>query len=367
VSSTPTPAFDGKGGLWVVFTEADHVWLVRSPDLGRTFGPAVRVTRAAEKVDANGEARPKIAFGSRGEIYLAWTRKGRLPYTGDIRFTRSLDGGRTFDAPRTLNDDGLDTGHRFESLAVTPAGEVFLAWIDKRDLEAAKARGADYPGGAVYYAVSADRGKTFGVNRKLKDNACECCRLAVAVAPAGPVLLWRDILAGDVRDHSMVRWSKDGPGPVARATFDEWAINACPHHGPALAVAPDGTDHLAWFSAGTKAEGLLYTRSTNGGGTFSPPFAFGSVSASSHPQVAAGGKGVFLAWKESLAAGGTAVMARVSRDDGRSWSEAREVLRTDGSSDHPLLVRRGDEVVLSWFTVREGLRLAPLEALAGTT
>jgi hypothetical protein len=356
-SSYPTPAFDGKGRLWVAFVEGDAVYASSSPDLGRTFAPAVRVTREAEKVDANGEARPKIAADAAG-LYVSWTRKGKAAFTGDVRFARSTDGGRTFGAPITVNDDGLPTGHRFDAISLGARGEVLLAWVDKRDQEAAKARGAAYDGAAVYYATSVDRGKTFARNVKLKDNACECCRLALARDPQGrAVLLFRDILPGGIRDHSLAVL---GTGAPARATFDDWKINACPHHGPSLAISADGTYHLTWFTAEGKAGGgLFYARSSDGGRSYGAPRRLAPASGASHPFVLARGSAVHLVWKESRGDGSVIRSAR-SSDGGATWTDSRDAAATSGRADHPLLVADARRAYLSWFTDADGYRLIPL-------
>ena len=55
------------------------------------------------------------------------------------------------------------------------------------------------------------------------------------------------------------------PGAVARASFDDWQINACPHHGPSLSVGPDGVRHLAWYTGDGKAGGgVFYARAEAG-------------------------------------------------------------------------------------------------------
>jgi hypothetical protein len=356
----PTPAFDAQGRLYVAFVEGEHVYVTRSADGGKTFADAARVNPQPEKVDSNGEGRPKVALGPRGQVYVTYTQRLSKPYTGHIRFSRSTDGGRTFAPPRTVNDDGMETGHRFDALAVGPKGEVYVAWIDKRDLEAAQAAGRKYAGGALYQAISRDDGRTFSKNVKLKDEVCECCRIAFDFDGPIPVLLWRDILPGGIRDHSLLRLGPDGPEAPHRASVDDWKIEGCPHHGPALAVDATGAYHLAWFTAGSRAQGLLYAQTRDQGRTFSAPYRFGSPETSSHPAVLAVGPMLYLAWKESLPEGGYAVRLLASTDGGRRWSPARDLARSSGATDHPLLIARGSAGLLSWFTEREGYRLIPL-------
>jgi hypothetical protein len=358
-SSYPTPHFDAKGRLWVAFLEGDFVYVTASLDRGATFERAVRVNAQPEKVDANGENRPKVATTRDGTVVVTWTKKLAERMTAEIRLARSTDGGRTFSSPVTLNDDGLVTGHRFDALAIGPAGEVVVAWIDKRDREAALKRGETYKGAALYYAVSNDGGRSFGANRKVKDGICECCRLAIAFDPKGvPVVLWRDIMSGGIRDHSLARLASTGPS-VTRATFDDWTIDACPHHGPSLAIAADGTYHLAWFTGdGRKGGGIFYARSSDAGASFSAPVRFVDAENGRNPSVLNFGGNVFVVWRQTGA--GAALMSVVSADGGKTWGQPRQLAQTKHGSDHPLLLTDGREPLVSWFAADEGYRLLSL-------
>ena len=154
--STPSATL-AEGRLWTAFVQDQHVYVSSSDDFGKQFSEAVRVNPVPEDAEHNGENRPKIIVNG-DEIYVTWTLKTSPRFTGEIRFSRSLDAGRTFSEPRTVNDDGLFTGHRFESLFLTESGHLYLTWIDKRDLEAAIEAEQPYSGAAIYYAVSDDGG-----------------------------------------------------------------------------------------------------------------------------------------------------------------------------------------------------------------
>jgi hypothetical protein len=360
-SSVPTAAFAPDGALWLAWVDGPHVYVSSSGDLGRTFTGAIAVNRDPEAIDANGEARPKIAVGPRGEVYVSYTRKGERPFTGDIRFSRRLADGR-FSAPLTVNDDRRATGHRFDALAVARNGDVHLFWIDKRDLDRAKAEGRAYEGAALYHALSTDGGRTFTANRNIKDGVCECCRLAIAWEGEVPVVFWRDIMSGSVRDHAIARLEASKETAIVRATDDGWQIDGCPHHGPALAVATDGTWHLAWFTgAGSRGAGTFYRRAMDHGRTLTEPTRIGSERAS-RPAIAVSGKSVWLAWKEA-GTDGAATTVRILRssDGGLTWSDGREVAHTNGASDHPMVLVRGSRAFLSWFTAAEGYRLLPAD------
>lgn len=362
-SAFPTVTFAADGRLWAAWVEGGQVWASSSADRGASWAPAVAVSPAGEEIDANGEARPKIAVGPGGEAYVSYTRKGTRPYTGEVRFARSLDGGGGFSGPLTVNAPPDDSGHRFDTLAVGPDGTVTMVWIDKRDRDVETAAGRPYVGAALYAAVSTDRGATFSTNRRLVDHACECCRIAAAGLGDGRIaLLWRHVFGAKTRDHAVVVLARDGaPGPVQRATFDGWELDGCPHHGPSLAAGPDGTLHLAWFTgAGADGKGIFYGQSGDGGETVTSPTRLPATAAAGHPAVLATASGVWVAWVEPAAAGST-VRAIRSRDGGRSFGPPVELATSAGAGDHPFLLADRGRPVLSWFTEREGLVLVDLD------
>lgn len=96
----------------------------------------------------------------------------------------------------------------------------------------------------------------------MKDHVCECCRIAAVFDEAGDlVLAWRDIMPGSVRDHAFSRITRDGQVLTPRRlTRDGWVIEACPHHGPALAAGRDGTVHAVWFTGESHSDLAPSTR-----------------------------------------------------------------------------------------------------------
>ena len=136
-------AFDAQGRLWMV--GLDHqmrlVLRVAPADQPPGLGPERRLEQVRESVAAEGESRPKIAFGPRGQAVIAWTTPLPRPYTGNIRMIRSEDGGARFGEPFTVHQDRQVITHRFESIAFDASGALHVLWIDKRDVEAMIAAG----------------------------------------------------------------------------------------------------------------------------------------------------------------------------------------------------------------------------------
>lgn len=356
---TPSLAFDRAGSLWVAFEQEGHAYVARSDDRGASFAPPVRVNAEAEEIETNGEGRPKLALGPRREVYVSWTRSTGM-YSGDIRFSRSLDGGARFAPPVTVNDDGTDAGNRFDSLWVDDAGDVYLAWIDKRDRNAAENAGEEYRGTSVYYTVSTDRGASFAPNRRVAHHACECCRIAVTGAPeGGAAILWRHVFAPNVRDHAFTLLGREEAGALWRVSHEGWEIDACPHHGPALVPATGGEYHMTWFTAADARPRIYYGRLDAESGETRHLRQIASGARASHPHVARAGGRVVAVWKETDA-DRTTIYGIASTDGGESWSAPRPLAITEGASDHPLLLAHDGETYLTWHTAGEGLRVLPV-------
>ena len=249
--------------------------------------------------------------------------------------------------------------HRFDAMAVSTDGKIYIAWVDKRDLATAKKNGEKYGGSAVYYAVSGNNGASFEANLKLADHSCDCCRIALVAPPEGaPVAFWRHVYDGNIRDHVMS--ILDGKNELRRVSHDDWKIDACPHHGPSLAIASDNVYHFAWFDNAPKSHGLFYTQTRDKGQTFSAQMHFGDdAHQAGHPDVLSLGREVFLAWKE-FDGEATSVRIMHSRDGGVSWSLPRNAAVTHDASDHPQLASYNGKVWLSWNAKQEGYRLIAL-------
>lgn len=354
-------AFDKQGRLWRVRAEDGHVLVDRAPDAGGAFGSATRVNAEAEPIATSGDNRPKIAIGKDGTVYVSYTRMGDRPFSGDIRFARSVDDGKSFSAPVTVNDNREVISHRFDALIIDGEDRVHLVWIDKRDESAARKAGESYPGAALYHAVSSDRGETFGPNAKLIDHSCECCRIALALGPDGvPSAFWRHVYDGNIRDHALMRL--DGRNAPQRITHGHWQVDACPHHGPALAIDRTGVHHFAWFDNGPHARGLFYAYSRDGGRSVSKPRPISEPSLRpGHPTLLAHGESgrIWLAWKE-FDGELTRLRAMYSTDGGRNWSDPVTAASSADATDHPQLLAHGERVFVSWNTAAEGHLLLPI-------
>ena len=363
--------FDAQGDLWRVAEKEGYIWLDTSHDLGKTFSKPVQVNPQPQKIGADGEARPKITIGPQGYIYLTWTEALKKPFAGYIWFARSTNQGKSFEKPYIVHQDRAEITHRFDALNISKNGKVTVAWVDKRDLIAAKASGKVYDGAAIYYAQSLDNGASFATEQKLADGSCECCRIALTNKPDGTVVaMWRHVFAGSERDHMLaeIPHNAEQAPVVKRATFGRWKIDGCPHHGAALASGGEAKDwwgyHMAWFDGGNDDTGknasLFYARMDGEAWVSSPAKKFGNhKNQAGHPALLNIGEKVWLVWRETDAKT-SMIMGMFSDDDGRSWGEVKMIARTADQADYPQLITKDKQAYLAWNTLKDGLQLIPL-------
>ncbi len=346
-----TAAFDPNGRLWRVVPEKHHVYVDYSSDLGKTFSTPVLINTEAQHIKVSGENRPGIAVDRSGRIYVIYMAEGAQPVT--VYFSVSADNGRSFSTPAPLSDKAAEANSFEGRLALNSSGQVYAFWHDDRDRTDWKQLG-----NAIYYTTIPER---LGIAKKLSDTVCDCCRVAVAFdTDAQPVLFTRFIYPGGIRDHGLIKTQADGKQPLVwQVTFDDWKIEACPDHGPAIAIS-DNQYHIAWFTQGSKHQGLLYAHSSDHGQHFSKPLSFGAPDKlPSHPDIMAKGQHIMLTWIE-FDGSKTQLLVMQSNDGGQTWLPAKAIAESTAGVDFPFLLSHNKDAFVSWNSKNEGYRLIPL-------
>jgi hypothetical protein len=314
-ASNPTVAADPGDGrvhvAWVGVEDGRHAVLVAA--LGEEEADPRKAVRANDipgDVAPHLQASAQVAVGPEGNVYVLWQNntpvEGRRFPASDLRLAVSTDGGRSFSAAITVNDDagGPPSSHTFHDLTIADDGTVLVSWIDSRERDAAVAAGrGDVPGSEIRVARSLDGGRSFGSSVVVDAGSCPCCRTSVAVAPDGAVYVaWRKIFPGEVRDVVVAR-AEPGSlvfGEPVRVHDDGWVFPGCPHAGPSLAVADDGTLLVGWYTGKEGRQGLWYASSSDGARSFSSPIPVltDDFVPPSQLRLATGGGRVWAAWDD---------------------------------------------------------------------
>ena len=273
---------DGFYVAWVnhnANNQAD-VMLARFNNEGAASGAPVRVNEPAGVATAWRGDPPSVAVNG-DAVYVLWT--ARVESDGkkgtDLYFSVSNDRGNSFAPAIKVNDDKIPGAHGMHSLAVARDGRIYVAWLDERNVVEPKP--STHAGGhhmesnrELFTAYSTDGGKTFSANRRVAENACPCCKTALAVSPDGTVYAsWRQVLPGNFR-HIAVASSTDGAASFSTPVIvsdDKWVLQGCPVSGPSLASDANGILRVVWYAAGEgDAPGVYSAETRDRGRTFSP-------------------------------------------------------------------------------------------------
>ena len=293
---------------------ANQLYLLRIGD-GAT---PVRVNPDGLAVDAL-HLPPRLAVAPGGEVYLSWSSEKPKPegtlFASDLRLSRSLDSGQSFEAPLRVNED-RPLSHSFDGLAVAPDGTLLVTWIDGRE-------GRKDP--ATWVARVVERGTRVESARKVGDDTCVCCRVDAAAGPRDTVALtWRRVFPGDIRDMVMTM-SRDGGrtfGDPMLVSADRWKINACPHRGGAIGVDARGRVYMGWYTEGTDIRPDLRFAVSADGRRFGPPKRLhtSATSIPDHARMAVDPAGrAVVVWEESTAVR-RRILLRYTTDGGRTLS-----------------------------------------------
>ena len=347
--------FAPDGTLWRLFPTDKNIFVEYSTDLGRSFSQSFKVNPEQQNINIWAENPPIIKVSRSGRIHVLYYADEDQRAT--TYFSYSDDQGRTFSTPILMSDEATTAMHYMDQMLVDSTGKVYFFWHDTRHGRHDPKLGS---GVVSLYYTTFDSLNGRLENQKITGGICSCCRTATALAPNDkPVILARMVLENGIRDHALIRlldnnqWSK----PI-QAITDDWRVDACPEHGPAISIDDQGRSHLVWFTLGEQRQGIFYAHTDDYGHHVShPPLALGNPSQlPGHPDVLAIGNRVYLTWQQ-FDGQQTDIVVQHSIDRGHTWSHPKNVLSVSGRSAHPKLLRKNKEAYLIWSTEAKGLQL----------
>lgn len=354
---------------------ATDLYFSRSEDGGATWSAPVQVNPVDGGVWGFAVSKPQIGVGPTGTIHVFYPANDKSPKTGlavvSARYIRSTDNGKTFGEPIVLNrpaeidredilGEGLSMTNSFGTMGVAPDGTVIAAWQDVAQMKDS-ADGAD---GAV--AISTNDGESFEAERiALSGNdVCPCCQLTIAFGDDVAYMGYRKIY-GDGRDSTVAR-STDGGRTFSgegRLDLAKWDIDGCPLKPTELEVDGDNV-YAAAFTGGEDPAALYFSRSTDGGASFSGSRQVHvSAGYSDAPAMTVDRSGVVRVVWHAKAGGPRRLFTSVSVDGGETLSEPVEIDTPAGKSAYPATSVAGDGAVfVAWQQENEEVYITTLSA-----
>jgi hypothetical protein len=324
---------NGLPGYWGRGTGGNGIWVLRSPDGGKTWDPApvgVKVWKGDEP-DVKLEDMPRIWSDTgatsphRGNLYMAWI-EWQLEQS-IILFTRSSDGGQTWATPMRIStraglprdDNGAVVG---PIGTVAPDGTIYVIWNE---------------GFNVTLAISKDGGRSFKPSRPIFDVAAPYFGGASGIPGVARCMGFPQVGIDPKLGRLYVTWSdfRNGDVDVFISRSDDhgktWTapmrVNNDPVHDGAdqflqwMAVdTTDGSVNVQFYDRrddpANRLTRVTLARSTDGGQSFTnyawtaEPFATDSAFLGDYEWLVALGGRVFGTWAEPAPAGYVVIVPR---------------------------------------------------------
>ena len=223
---------DGKIAIVWFDQTTSNLLAVSSSDGVNFSGPTTVWTAVGNPMDLI------VASGPQGQIYLVWTQVVTMTDCS-ILFSSSVD-GFTFTPAATIST-GAGSCNQTPSAFVDSSGNVIVAW--------------DADGASVFFSRSTNNGITFSAPVSIPTNPSPLAP-QVTVSTNGTIYIVWETASGQSFASSTNGGATFSPAPPTFVL------------GPLIVV--DSCDNVT--VVGTGNQGVVqYQRSTDGGGTFSPP------------------------------------------------------------------------------------------------
>lgn len=347
VSGEPSLFTDSVGVTylsWVEKTKEKSTLSFSKLNEGKWSNPTV--ISSGENWFVNWADYPTLAADGSGSMiahFLEKSEKGK--YTYDVKLTTSADSGKTWGESRILNEDGKKAEHGFVSL-VPYKENYFVAWLDGREAaqEGEGGHSEGHHGQMTLRGALISKKGAKSSEWELDNRVCDCCQTTAAITTNGPVVIYRDRSAEEIRDISIVRFV-NGQWTEPKAVFsDNWKIAGCPVNGPRVDVRGNNLA-LAWFSSPDKKGQVSVIFSHDGGANFGSPIhvdegqGIGRVDL-----VMLDDQTAMVSWME----GAAIKAAKVHADGTKEPSITIASSSQSRSSGFPQMARSGKSLVFAW-------------------
>jgi hypothetical protein len=297
---------------------------------------------------------PTVAEVAPGVLAAHWLQRGGAgTYDYGVRVVVSSDGGRTWSEPWTPHGDGTPTEHGFASFFELPNRAWGLVWLDGRQFYAPEGQTASEEMTLRYRSVGADG--TPGEEAVVDARICDCCQTDATVTSAGPLVVYRDRTADEIRDIHVTRFVDGAWTEGVPVHSDGWNIAACPVNGPATSARDDAVA-VAWFTGAGDTPRVKVAFSSDAGGTFSAPVHVDDGNPAGRVDVLLLEDGsALVSWLERVAEGSAEVRVRRVRPDGTSGPAATITTSSDArASGFPRMAQGADgSLVIAWTDAGE--------------
>lgn len=344
-SAQPSLTADGAGRALLTWLESagpDGAAVLRMATLDDTAWSEPRTVAAGRDFIVNWADFPAAVAPGGDRLAVHWLeREGADTYAYGVRMSFSDDGGRSWSEPMRPHTDSTETEHGFVSMLPAAGGAVDAVWLDGRNFAMARPE--------MTLRTARVDAESIEAEAVLDERICDCCQTDAAIGASGPIVVYRDRSADEIRDIALVR-RIDGRWTEPRIVHDDgWRIDGCPVNGPAIA-ARDALVAVAWFTAARDTAKVRLAFSRDGGATFGGAIRIDDGNPEGRVDVALLDDGsALVSWIERSGGGaGRLRLRRIAPDGATDDAVTLAPMAASRAAGFPRMARTSDGLVVAW-------------------
>ncbi|WP_179366227.1 sialidase family protein [Nitrosarchaeum sp. AC2] len=222
-------------------------------------------------------------------IFITWSEFSNANHSADIHFSKSTDGGITFSTPKNISNQH---GSSIAPFIHVDESTIFITWTYRYQ---------DDHYSEIYFSKSTDGGITFSDPQKISD-ATFSYSSRLVTDDKNIFVTWSDITFSNERhyENMEVFFSKSTDGGVTFSSPMNLSNNK--EFSSYSSIVTVGKDiFITWTDSTTTGSWIVFSKSTDGGITFSAPQKISNENGFSDAQsIITDGKTVFTAWNYRL-------------------------------------------------------------------
>jgi hypothetical protein len=322
---------DGVFVLWVENKNGrSDIFFTKSVDGGITFETPVNLSASLQ-----GQSGYATFAQKDKDVYVVWQTS--ISGTAGVFLARSLDGGTNFEKPIMLSD--ISKLSAFPQVSMSN-NHVYSTWIEKSDNNSTN----------IVFVKRDIQGNAFDAPLYITHNTGNSGIPKILADENKVYLIWEDNSRGnfEVYISKSNDYGKSFQGPI------DVSNNTGQSGTPQIMVSKDNV-YAVWMDNVSGNYDILFAKSADGGKSFGTPVNISKFHGDSgYPQLVVFGNDVYVAWTQTISNQNYDVFFTKSSNNGDTFDTPINLSNNSGSSGWSQISVDGDNVYVNWVDSTSG-------------
>ena len=321
---------DGIFALWVENKSGKaDVFFSKSTDGGSTFDNPINLS----STNVGQSGFPAFVQKDK-DVYVVWQTS--LSGTSSVFLTKSSDGGSSFEKPVMISDTTKLAA--FPQLSISD-NHVYFTWLEKSDNNSTN----------IVFAKSDDKANSATTPLYVTHNLGNSGIPKLLATGNQVYLIWEDNSKGN---FEVFLSKSDDYGASFNVPVDV-SSNAGQSGTPQIAVSNNNV-YVVWMDNTSGRYDILFTKSTDGAKSFGTPINISSLHADSgYPEFTVTGNNVYVTWTQTITSSNYDIYFAKSTDNGDTFDKPVDLSSNFGASGWPKIASDGN-IYVSWVDSSPG-------------